>query len=191
KEETIDQVFTFDKMVGTMMDSATAQIPNKVLSTINLIFVSSSPKKGEDILNKLIEVYMRFSINDKNRTAKNTLDFIDERLELVERELTYIEKDIEVFKREEGITDLSAQSGLLLTNSSEFYQEISKQNAQLDLMEGLESYINNPENKIIPSSLAASDPSFTSRIEKYNALQLERERLLMGTTERNPAIISI
>src|SRR5690606_6166310 len=36
-----------------------------------------------------------------------------------------------------------------------------------------------------------SDQSFTSRIEKYNALQLERERLLMGTTERNPAIISI
>lgn len=190
-DEYMVEIFPFDQMVSMMMGQFSGQIPNKASTTINLYAVSTLPKKGEDILNKVIEVYMRFSVNDKNRTAKNTLEFIDERLALVEEELTYIEKDIEGFKREEGITDLSTQSGLLLTNSAEFYQEISKQEAQLDLMEGLEKYINNPENRIIPSSLATLDPGFTTRIEKYNSLQLEREKLLLGTTEQNPAIISL
>lgn len=190
-DEYMVEVYPFDQMVSMMMSRFSGQIPNKVLTTINLYMVTSLPKKGEDVLNKLIEVYMRFSINDKNRMAKNTLEFIDERLALVESELTHIEKDIEGFKREEGITDLSAQSGLLLTNSSEFYQEISKQEAQLDLMEGLERYIDNPENKIIPSTLATMDPGFTTKIESYNSLQLERERLLLGTTEMNPAIINL
>ena len=65
------------------------------------------PQKGEDILNKLYEVYTRMNEEDKNKIADSTINFIDERLAVVSAELSGVEKDIEQFKvRNQLSTDI-------------------------------------------------------------------------------------
>jgi len=45
------------------------------------------PKKGIDIINKLIEIFFRTSLDEKKKQASNTLMFIEERLKYVTDEL--------------------------------------------------------------------------------------------------------
>ena len=76
-----------------------AAIPSKQLSLISLTLQETVPERGEEVLNKLMVVYMDANVDDKNRIADSTMRFINERLTLVSQELSGIEKDIESFKR--------------------------------------------------------------------------------------------
>ena len=126
-------VNTIDATVASYMSSFLVAIPNKQVSTIDLTLETAIPSKGEVVLNKLIEVYLQSNVDDKNRIADSTMRFIDERLALVGEELMGIEKDIENFKETSGLTDLSAQSQALITNSSEYFRELSKQQVQFSI----------------------------------------------------------
>ncbi|HEX7755185.1 MAG TPA: Wzz/FepE/Etk N-terminal domain-containing protein, partial [Niabella sp.] len=53
---------------------------DKQTSTIIISVTDAVPKRAEDIINKLIEVYNQDAVNDKNITSRNTIQFIDERL---------------------------------------------------------------------------------------------------------------
>ena len=72
------------------------------------------PARGELILNTLLHIYNNMNTEDRNRIADSTIAFVDNRLVFVTKELGNIEKDIQVFKQTNGITDISQQSQLLL-----------------------------------------------------------------------------
>jgi len=54
--------------------------PNKLSTTIDVTLRDEIPKRGEDILNKLLIAYNRQSIDEKQGMAANTLEFIEVRL---------------------------------------------------------------------------------------------------------------
>ena len=73
------------------------------------------PDKGEAILNQIINEYNKEAIVDKNKEASNTLSFIENRLALISGELSTVEKEVELYKSTQGITDLSVQAQTFLT----------------------------------------------------------------------------
>lgn len=170
------------------MNRLAVDLANKQVSIINLTLQSPVMAKGESVLNKLIQVYMQSNVDDKNRIADSTMRFIDDRLALVGQELTGIEKDIENFKEVAGLTDLSAQSQQLITSTSDYVKDLTEQQVQLSVVQSLENYLNDNDKRVVPSSLVVQDPTFSSLINNYNSLQLEREKLLMSSTENNPLV---
>jgi tyrosine-protein kinase Etk/Wzc len=85
-------------------------------NAIALAFEDESTKRGVDVLSKLIEVYNRFGIEDKNSGDKNALKFIDDRVSLLTGEVTSGEKDIESYKKSQGIiADAASGIGYSLT----------------------------------------------------------------------------
>ncbi|MGO4292609.1 GumC family protein [Chitinophaga sp. RAB17] len=193
KENYVVRVVSVDKAVTVYRNKLAVNIPNKQVSTIDLTMTSTIPEKGELILNELINAYMQLSVDAKNRIADSTIAFVDNRLALVSRELSGVEKDIQTFKQNNQLADLGEQAKLLISSTGDFSRQLTEQQVKLSVIESLEKYINDETNnkRIVPSSLVLEDPNFVSIIGKYNGLELERERLLMSNTPSNPAVKNI
>lgn len=184
------EVKSTDEAVDDYRKALTANIVNKQVTLINLGLQSTIPAQGEDALNNLIKVYLQATVDDKNKIADSTMRFIDDRVALVGEELTGIEKKIETFKKENELTDIGEESKILLGSTSDYMKQLTQNEVQLSIVESLQKYLHENANnrRVVPSSLVLQDPTFVALIDKYNGIQLERERMLMSTTEENPMV---
>lgn len=187
---TIDQ---FDRTVNQYMSALNISSPNKKGSILEISISHTVPGKGEAFLNKLIDVYLKDNVEAKNRIADVSMSFIDTRLGIVGEELSDIEKEIEGFKRDNKLADLSEQSKLLLNITRESQKEQTSQEVQVQVIESLEKYMHDSksDNRAIPVSLLVENEVLSGLTAKYNELQLRRERLLMSSTEANPAVQNV
>jgi capsular exopolysaccharide synthesis family protein len=193
KEPYIVKLVSLDAAVASYQTKLMVSIPNKQVSTIGLQLTTAIPEKGEAILNELINAYLRASVEVKNRIADSTIAFVDNRLALVNRELTGVEKNIQQFKQANQLTDLTEQAKLLVSSTSDFSKQLTELEVKLSVINSLEQYIidENNNKRIVPSSLVLQDPTFIALVQKYNSFQLERERLLISSTPSNPLVQNI
>ena len=162
-------------------------------SVLKISLIDPIPEKGKRIINKLIEIYNREAIEDKNLIAASTIEFLDERLKYITSEITDVEKDVEQYKRQNELTDVSAQATNYLAQASDYNKKLAEWAIQIDVLESIENYISQSQNqyKIVPSTLNIQDPTLLSLISKFNELQLERERLLRTAYSNNPLVQNI
>lgn len=165
----------------------------KLSSVIDLKLADLVPKRGEDILNGLIDVYNKAAIDDKNALASNTLKFISQRLSLVAGELDSVEHNIEKYKTREGIVDISAQGQQYLESVGTNDARLSEINVQLAVMDQVEKYVNSRNNEagIIPSALGIDNPGLAALLGKMYDLQIKYEGLQKTTAENNPLMVSL
>lgn len=192
--EPIKIEFFYQSALGKYFaKNLTIEIVNKLASVVTLYIVDTHPKKGEDILNKLIEVYNREAENEKNQIATNTIEFIDEQLVSLTKELEDIEQEGEQYKVENSITDVSAESQLYLSSTTVNRQQLSEYSIQIQVLESIESYLQNQRTdyEMVPSTLSIDDPTLTGLIAQFNQLQRERERMLRTTQPNNPIVQNI
>jgi capsular exopolysaccharide synthesis family protein len=157
----------------------------------NIITMSTTdaiPKRGEDVLDKLYDVYTRANVEDQNSIADNTIEFINSRLEIVHKELSGVEKNIEDFKTTNKLTSVEEQSKQLLTSTKEVNDDIGKQDLQLELLSAVESRLKEKTARVVPPDLLASDPTYQQMSQRFNALVLQRDAALGTTKPGNPII---
>ena len=170
--------------------SMKVDVVNKQASVIELFLYAEHPKRGEKLLNKVIELYSRDAEDEKNLIAKNTIAFIDEQLLELGAELSVIEKEAEQYKLNYSITDVGAESQLYLQSTTANRQEISALTVQIDVLESIEDYITRDENnfQMVPSTLNIDDPTLADLIANFNSLQRQRESMLRTTQPNNPIV---
>jgi capsular exopolysaccharide synthesis family protein len=159
-----------------------------MVSVVDLTLNETIPAKGEVIVKQLIDNYLKASIADKNRIADSTLSFIDETLITVSQELTDIEKQIENYRQVNRLTDVEENVRLLLQDAGQYNREEQNQVTRLEIVASLLKYLNENPDHIVPSSLYLNDPQFTSLAQKYNEIQLLKEKTLVAATEKHPLV---
>ena len=166
---------------------------SKTTSVLNMRLTTAEPAKGVDFLNTLVDVYNQDAIAEKNREALNTKDFIDERIAIIDQELGTAERNVEQYKRAQGLTDLQSDVQLSQQRGSQYEQKLVEVSTQLNLVEYLGNYVNDSKNrsKLVPSNVGIGDPTLIATINEYNKHILERDRLLRTNTESNPVIQSL
>lgn len=181
-------VSSIDQAAKGIMSRLEIAIPIKQVDIIAMGMNSQIPKSSEDILNKLIEEYVRSNIEDKNKIADSTIAFIDNRLIFVGEELSKVEGNVQNFKQQNKIADITAQAGLLVATTGTTKDEQAKVETQISVLNSIENYLNNSatNQKIVPSGTLMDDPSFAATVERYNTIVLEKERSSIGQTEDNP-----
>jgi tyrosine-protein kinase Etk/Wzc len=162
-------------------------------SALMLSLVDPVPEKGKDILNKLIEVYNKEAVEDKNVIATNTIEFINERLKFLTEELTDVEKDVEEYKRERKLTNIGTEASIYLQGRTGYNQQLTEYELQMEILNSIDKYLSkeNSEFNLVPSSLSIADPTLQRLIERFNELQLERQRLLLTNKPNNPLVQNI
>lgn len=171
--------------------SLSINLTNNYSSVLEMTFKSPIPKKGVDILNTLVEVYNQATIEDKNRVGRNTIQFIDDRLKYLTRELADVESDLEQFKKTNEIpAEFSASVEDLLNQLSGTDQELARLEVQKSILEGLEAYLKDQLtlNEPAPVNLLPNNPRVSGLVDRYNDLLLERSRLAVAVTPENPSL---
>lgn len=169
--------------------SCMACAPAKKESNVIIINVNSDiPQRARDIINKVVELYNLDAVIDKNIMATNTANFIDERLQIVEAELGEVETAVESYMKSNGLTDISRELGLVLSNQTAYQKELVEVETQINLLDYLDEYLRDSRNEqaLIPSNLGVKDAALQKLINDYNALLLQQMRITRSATELNP-----
>ena len=166
---------------------------SKATSVATVSLVNTNIRRGQDFINKLMEMYNRNTNNDKNEVAEKTREFINERIKIIDEELGNTEEKLETFKRNAGLTDISSDAQLAVSGNAEYEKKRVENGTQINLVRDLAKYINNPLNEyeVLPSNIGLTDNGLTTQLERYNELVIERKRLLRTSTENNPMIINL
>lgn len=160
-------------------------------SVLKLTIEDAVPSKGKAFLGKLLEAYTFSTLSDKNREASNTIQFIDDRLKLITNELGDVEKDVEVYKSSQGITDLSVEANLFLEKVKDNDSKLNEVDIQLKILDGVDDYLRSSQSGVAPATLMVSDPVLTGLLAKLNELDIQKERYARTTQAGNPLLETV
>ena len=164
---------------------------SKATSVVTVSLKNSNTQRGKDYIDKLLEMYNINANNDKNEVAQRTGEFIDERIDIISKELGSTERDLENFKRSAGITDLTSEAQIALTGNAEYEKKRVENQTQINLVMDLKKYLQGSEYEVLPANVGLQDAGGAGAIDRYNEMVAERKRLLRTSTESNPAIVNL
>ena len=174
----------------TYAQNLKASVSGKQTSVVVLTLEDKYPGRAENILNTLIDVYNDQWVHDKNRAARNTTEFINERLVVIEQELGGIETDLKEYKEQNKLTDMEALSQSYLEESSEYATKSFEVNNQLAIAQYIRDYLTEPANAtaLIPANSGLTSGDIEKQIAEYNQIVLQRDKLISNSSEQNPLI---
>ena len=154
-------------------------------SVLNISLVSETPDRDIDFINRLCETFLADNLDRKNDVANKTINFIDNQLGVVSKNLAISEGDMTNFRQSNKIVDVSSHTSELLGKAAKF----DAQQAELKLRETYLDYLsiylrtNLADGAIIaPSSLGLSEPMLMTFVQQINELNVQRSE----ATELNP-----
>lgn len=165
---------------------------SKLSSVIDLSYRDEVPRRAEDILNELIASYSDAALKDKNTLAKNTLTFLESRLNIVSKDLDSIESKLQKYKAGKGAVDISKQGQLYLDNISSNDKRMTDINMQLSVMNQMAKAAASPSSEgMLSSSMGITDPSLIEQMNSLRLLQMQYDKLKLTVAENNPVLLSI
>lgn len=168
--------------------------PVSKTTTIAQINVGNTVRqRGIDFIYRLVDIYNKDANDEKNEVAQKTAEFIEDRIAIINRELGNTEETLANFKQRSRLTDLASDAQMALQETSKYEQQLNENATQINLMQYLENYINDPvnRNEVIPANVGIQDPNLSNVINQYNTMIVERKRLLRTSSENNPAVINM
>lgn len=180
------------KRVINYLDGKLTITPSSKLSSVIGIRVKDPvPARGKLILKELINQYDRASKTDKNQLAINTLDYLNERIKILQKELDSTDRKIQQFRTEHNIVDISAQGQQYLANVGSSDQKLADIDGQLNILNDVESYLRSRGGSGVPSTLGLNDPALPGMMAKLSEAETRYEKLRMTTGENNPMTLQL
>jgi tyrosine-protein kinase Etk/Wzc len=172
------------------ISSLTINPLNKEASILILSLEHNNRRKGEDYLNKLVEVYLERELAEKNRTAANTVKFIDQQLSGISDSLSFIEDRLESYRTSNRVFNLSQEGSLIFSRLNELEKEKSKISLSLSYFRSVIAYLNEDQfdDLLAPSFIGIQDPLLNSLVLSLGELQNERVRLSATFSPETPAL---
>ncbi|MFT6282168.1 MAG: capsular exopolysaccharide synthesis family protein [Salibacteraceae bacterium] len=187
------------KVVITQIDQVVTKLQQTISINdekleIGVLIISldgPTPEKNDDIIDGLIEEYLDNSIFEKNKVARTTNDFINERILLIEKELSLIESNGESLKKQNDVLDIDIEYSSILLKQNELDKQIINTEVQLAVVKYVQEYINEEGNKLVPVNLGLVSTPLVKAITAYNTLYIESTQLEETTGIKNPKVQSI
>ena len=173
-----------------ILANLTIEPTSKLTSIAELTLEDKNYRRGMDILRQLTVCYNRQANADKNEVAMRTEEFINDRMAMIDKELGKTETDIQKFKQANAMTTVGVDASQSVQMSNEFSARLSDANSQVEMLDYMREFVNNPSNKyqIIPSNVGVTDAASTALINKYNQEVQNRNRLLKAASEQAPQV---
>lgn len=169
-----------------------AEIASKRANVISLGINTPYPEHGERLLNEMVRQYNIRGIEEKNMQALKTRDFLNERLALLEGDLSAAESDIQNYKQQQGIIDVEAEAMYQTQKRGKIEEELIKAEVQNEVLKMTDDFIRNPGNayELIPAP-AIENTGLQDAIAAYNSLVLRRMQLAANAKAGNVALNSL
>jgi capsular exopolysaccharide synthesis family protein len=149
-------------------------------SVVNIDINGSVIQKEIDFLNKLVENYQASDLDKKNQAASRSIEFIDSQLALIGDSLAFFERQLENFKKQNVVTDLSAEAMRLFEQLEVLEQQQVALKVSGSYYTYLENYLKTASQRdkiILPSSLGIVDGILNVLVQRLIDLQNEQHVL--------------
>jgi tyrosine-protein kinase Etk/Wzc len=186
-------IYEIETAVNMYVGSLLVDRPNDMSNILEISIVDNSTEKAKDIVNNIIKQHQNETILDKNQVSRNSAAFINDRINIISKELSSVEGNVLDFKTNRNIVDVATEATLFMENQQEIEKNIVDNEIQLKLAEYVNEYIKENKNatELIPTNLGLSDLSIENNITTYNNLVLERNRILKNSNEKNPIALNL
>ena len=126
--------------------------------------------------------------------SEATVEFINERLDVINQELGTIERRAEDFKKTNKLTDITSDAAFVMERKKQSEAELMKLQTELDVLRSIRAAITQKraeEFSLLPENLGLSDEGLNAGITRYNEMVLRRGKLLQSASESNPIVIGL
>lgn len=160
---------------------------------LNISMRVAQPQLGADIINKLMEEYSAYSVEQKVLSSDQILTFIDGRLLDIGAKLDSVQRMYLDYQTRYNLIDAETQSSNYFDIISESDKTLNEQSLRLSVAQGIDNYLSDKKNEftkmVVPSSLGLEDPTLNDMVTAYNKAQIERKQLTDANIPAgNPAV---
>jgi polysaccharide biosynthesis transport protein len=195
-----------------IQNTETAFIPQLKVSSIKntdileVSFQDPSPALSRDVVEKLMEVYIRDDQSNQRREAKAARDFVNKSLPAVKTKVNEAEGKLRKFKEEYNVVDLPTESEKAVETITALNREITSASALLaaetSRLEGLKSLFGGKDAQAtIQSGLVSESPGLQKSLRELQDIESriasERTRFsdndpsILNLRERRQALVNI
>ncbi len=158
---------------------------------VNISLNDASTIKAKMIIDTLINQYDKVSVEDKNKKAINAAKFIDDRIQLIAKDLSQTDSEIERFKTGNKLTNITSEAELYLKTNAQTEQDLANSRRQYSMAKFMKDQIDEESFARVPGNVGIADGSINSLATKYNQLLDDRDRLLKSSNEKNPIVVNL
>ncbi|HCH45335.1 polysaccharide biosynthesis tyrosine autokinase, partial [uncultured Algoriphagus sp.] len=170
-------------------------LENDFSSVLRITTTTKVVEKGRDYINSLMESYINYDLNEKNKIQENTIAFIEEQLGFLEDSLKQKERELQEFKVENKLLDVSAEFSNILTKMNTLDEKSAELDYQLNYFEQIRRYMEMKSKDfsdvIAPSVIGVPDPLLNGLIQTLVTLSQDRRKLLATVNENHPEVVKI
>ncbi len=142
--------------------------------------------RADNILSTIVAIYNEQWVKNRNQAIVATNEFIRDRLEVIEKELTEVEDNLADYLSTNAMVSGDVVGGKAVAREEASDQQIIDLEAQIYMIRYLRSFVADPANanRLLPASVGAAE----AQIAEYNAMMLERNNLVSNSSEQNPLV---
>ena len=166
------------------------EITGRSSDVLQLSVESQNGERSEAVLDTLHKVVEEDGMQDKQVSIQNTLDFIDERFKIIEKELDSIEVYKQEFKVDNRFISPEADLQRGMASAIQSEENLFEINSQLKMLNFVKLQLQQEtqELSLVPNSFNSESIDLNSLITQYNTLIFDRDRLLTSAGTNNPEI---
>jgi tyrosine-protein kinase Etk/Wzc len=183
---------SFEGIVNEYYNSYSLRPINKLSSIIEISKEGRWPEKDKAFIDELCRSYIRLGMDEKNRVTQNTIRFIDLQLLSIGDTLGRVENQLQDFRSENKIIDLSANGSNIINSLGNLEERKAEQDLKNKYFEYLEKYVknSNPLDELIaPSLFGINEPTINVVLQKMIELYSKRKALSISYQPNNPILI--
>lgn len=171
----------------------TAELADKNADVINLSYTDVSVERATDVANTVIKVYNENWLKEKNQITVSTSKFIDERLQIIEKELGSVDNSISTYKSNTRIPDVQTAAGTYFSKSTDVSDQLLDYNNRRSMANYVRQQLssNITKNQLLPANSGIDNSNVEQQIAAYNTDLLKRNNLAANSNEQNPLVLEL
>lgn len=190
-------LFRFNSFEGLISDWSNAlnlKPLDDEASIVSIEVSTACPAKAQIFINKHLEMYLQRTLDKKNLFATNTINFIDRQLVSIADSLDITEVNLQDYRRNNQVVDLSFQAQRLFEQT----KELDNQKAQLKMKDDYFRYLINylAQNResgdlVAPSVMGIDDPLLNNLVLELNRMADQKIAMSGSGASANPYLATL
>lgn len=181
-----DYLFVYNdlnEIRGSLDDQINVTEEEQNMPILNVSFTYNNQKFTQDFLQKLIESYEEYNLNQKKRSSNLTINFIQEQIKIYSNALQKASSQLEIYKQSKSVPNLQVSMTDVMGQMTDFETQKNTLEIQKSYVNLLEQSLTNRFEQINVGSIGLdnnTDGVLLKLVGDLNKLILDRKSFIIG-----------
>jgi tyrosine-protein kinase Etk/Wzc len=176
-------------LIRYLSQNLTAEIVNMYANTLKVSFKDHNRQKAKDVVSTVDSLYLKLTLEEKNKANSQKIDFLDTLLAETEKKLEHFEDYFESFIIENKTNDIPADIEKTVASIDQLKVQKKVLNDQIQFLNQLSKEVLDEKDTTLnlPIGVVLNDAHLIDLINQYNSQVLKAERIKFSYTQKTTA----